>query len=302
MTPREIIAEAWTITRRERKIRLWGFFSSFFETLFLAKLLIYQAWFVVSYLRGNPIGFFDDVIWLYDHVSGNTFFTVLVVFFVLLAIELVFPSFARGAIVGLSAKAVRKEELKGSMALAIYNFFPMFGIHEFFILGNIANVVTFSSLAVRYVDGDVKIFIIAVLAFFWLISVIFRFMASFAEPAVVVNRMGIFAAMGMSFKLIISYTGHVMFLWLLLFVISIRVAINTVFALLIPGIVIGLGIMLTHVFSSIQTVMLISVSVGILLILVASYFFAYLHVFRDAVWTITYLELKKFKDLTVIEE
>ncbi len=300
MTPREIIAEAWTITRREKTIRRWGFFSSFFETLFLAKLLIYQAWFIYGYLQHRTVGFFDDVLWLYNNVSQTAFYSILATFFVLLFIEWVFPRLAKGAIIGLTAKAVKKEPLKGGFILAFYNFVQMFAIHEIFVLGSIANVVTLSSLVLRYVDGDVKFIIVGTLAFFWLLSSILHFLASFAEPAVVVSRESVFAAVGTSFKFIVSYTGHVLFLWLLLFVISIRIVINVVFALLIPAIVIGLGVALINVLSPLATILITS-SIGLILIFIASYFFAYLHVFKDAVWTITYIELKKNKDLTVID-
>lgn len=301
MTPREIIAEAWTMTRKERKLRLWGFYSSFFETLFLVKLLVYQGWFIYGYFQGRPVGFFDDVVWLYGNVSPTVFFSIIGTFFVLLGIELIFPSLAKGAIIGLAAKSARKEEMKGGMILAFFNFFPMLAVHELFVLGSFPNIITIISLMLRYIVGDVKFYMVGVILFFWVLSMALKFLASFAEPAIVVNRMGIFAAIGTSFKLIVSYTGHVMFLWLLLFVISIRVAINVVFALLIPGIVIGIGILLMTFLSPLLAIS-IAVSIGVILLLVASYFFAYLHVFRDTVWTITYLELKKFKDLTVIEE
>lgn len=300
MTPREIIAEAWAITMREKSLRRWGFLSSFLETLFATKLLLYQSWFLVSYLQGRPIGFFDDVIWLSRHVSTGLLISIISTFLVLLAIEWIFPNLARGAIIGLTAKAHRKEEMKGGLVLAIYNFFPMLGIHELFVLASLANIITISSLLLRYIDGDVKFFMIGVFVFFWVLSCILKFLASFAEPAVVVKRVSVFAGLGTSFKLILSYTSHVMFLWLLLFVISIRIAFNAILVLLIPALALGLGLLLANILSF-QAALLIAIGIGVVLILIASYFFAYLHVFKEAVWTITYFELKKFKDPVVIE-
>ena len=69
MNPRDIIAEAWAITLKERQVRRWGYVSAFLETLLSLKLLIYQTWFIVSYIQGNPIGFFADVEWLSSRVS-----------------------------------------------------------------------------------------------------------------------------------------------------------------------------------------------------------------------------------------
>lgn len=301
MTPREIIAEAWAITKREKQLRRWGLASSFLETLFATKLFLYQAWFFFSYMQGKPIGFFDDVLWLKDHVSATALLTIISIFLILLAIEWIFPNFARGAIIGLAAKAHCKEPVKGGLVLAVYNFFPMLGLHELFVLASAANTITIISLLLRYIAGDVKYAMIGFVLLFWILSCILKFMASFAEPAVVVKRVSIFHGLGSSFKLIISYLGHVMFLWLLLLVISIRVAINALLVLLIPAIAIGIGLLLIHVLSPLSTI-LIATGIGISLIFIASYFFAYLHVFKEAVWTITYFELKKKKDLIVIEE
>ncbi len=301
MTPREIIAEAWAITRREKPLRRWGIASSFLETLFATKLLIYQVWFLVSYLQGRPIGFFDDFLWLSAHVSTTALVTIVTVFLVLLAIEWIFPNLARGAIIGLAAKSHRKEEVKGGLVLAIYNFFPMLGLHELFVLASLANTVTIVSLILRYITGDVKFAMIGFVAFFWLISNVLKFMASFAEPAVVVKRVSIFAGLGSSFKMILSYLNHVMFLWLLLLVITIRVAFNALLVLLIPAIAVGIGILFAHILSPLYA-LLIGIGIGVILLFVASYFFAYLHVFKEAVWTVTYFELKKHRDLLVIEE
>jgi len=52
---------------------------------------------------------------------------------------------------------------------------------------------------------------IGITVFFWLLSNLLRFFFSFAQPAVVITRTGIFEAMGQSFKLIVSYWGRVMF-------------------------------------------------------------------------------------------
>ena len=300
MTPREIIAEAWAITTREKLLRRWGFLSSLLEILFAAKLAIYQTWFLISFLQGDPIGFFDDVLWLQEHVSAGWFLTIIISFLFLLLIEWFLPKMAQGAIIGLSAKSYQKEEMKGGLILALYNFFPLFALHEFFVLANIAMIITICSIILRYVSGSMKFFMIGFILLFWLLSVILRFLSSFAEPAVVIKRVGIFEAMGQSFKLIISFLGHVMFLWLLLFVISIRIAFNAALVLIIPCIAVGVGFLLA-LFLSPAVAYSIAVAVGIILILVASYFFTYLHVFKEAVWTITYIELKKHKDLLVIE-
>ena len=300
MTPREIIAEAWAITVREKALRRWGVFSSLFETLLTAKLISYQTYFLWEWWHGTLGGFFDVEILLYRSTPHWFFWTFVLTFIFLFTIELFIPSLAKGAIIGLAAKSYQREPVKGGLVLAIYNFFPMFALHELFVLSGLATTITIISLLLRYASGDVKFFMAGFVVFVWILSNILKFLSSFAEPAVVVNRLGIFAAIGASFKLLLSYLTHVMFLWLLLFVITIRIAFNVLVVLLIPSIALGIGLLFANILSPMAVISL-STGIGLLLILAASYFFAYLHVFKEAVWTVTYFELKKHKDLVVIE-
>jgi hypothetical protein len=300
MTPREIIAEAWALTLREKKLRRWGCLSSFFQTLLTLKLLGYQAYFLYAYTSGKQVGLFDDFEYLYGHLPLWLFITIGVSFLLLLLVEFVLPNMALGAIIGLAAKSHKKEEVKGGLVLALFNFFPILAIHEFLVLSGWATVLSLSSMTARYIDGDAKFFIIGILVIFWLLSNVLKFFFSFAQPAVVIQRAGIFEAMGQSFKLIVSYLGQIVFLLLLLMVISLRIVLNVVIIVLIPAIMVGLGLLLTY-FLSTTLSYIITGAVGVILVGVASYFFGYLEVFKEAVWTIMYIELKKNKDLDHIE-
>ncbi len=299
MTPRELIAEAWAITQREKSLRHWGFFTSFFETLLNLKLISYQVYFLIEHARGGSAGFFDIEIIIYNSMPHWFFWTFLILLIVLFVVELFVPHLALGAITGLAAKAHKKEECTGGLVLSLYNFFPIFAIHEALFLSNWATVITAISVAARYIDGDIKYWIIGFLAFFWFVSNVLAFFFSFAVPAVVVEKQGIFSAMSTSFKLIVSYLGRIMFLMLLLFVITIRIILNTLIVLIIPAIVVGIAILFTFVLSPAASYT-IAFCIGTVLVLIASYFFGYLQVFQHTVWTITFMELRKHKDLDVI--
>jgi hypothetical protein len=261
-----------------------------------------QVYFLTEYLRGGEAGFFDVEIMIYNSLPHWFFWTFVITICVLFVIEFFVPHLARGAIIGLSAKAHRKQEVEGGLVLGLYNFFPMFAIDEIFLLGHLATTVTVASLVFRYVQGDVKGPIIVLVFCVWMLSSFLRFCASFAPAAAVIERVSIFTAIGQSFKLIVSYLRHIMFLMFLLLLISVRVAVNAVAVLVIPAIVVGIALLLS--FLSLGPVLSYSIAagVGVILILIASYFFAYLHVFREAAWTITYMELRKRRDLDVIDE
>ena len=300
MTPREIIAEAWAITTKEVLIRRWSFTSAIFETLLDVKLLVYQIYFGYKYFFENgQAGFFDIEIMIYHSMPFPVFLSFIIALLLLIVVELFIPHLCTGAIIGLAAKSYRKEEVKGGLVLGLYNFFAMFGIHEFLVLASFSTVVTVSSLMLRYIDGPIKWWCVTVLLIIFVLSNLLRFFFSFANEAVVIHRMNIFEAMGKSFKLIVSHLSHVMFLLLLLFVITIRIVLNAAMVILIPGIVVVIGYVLALFISPAISYTIAGV-MGVALVIAASYFFAYLHPFKHAVWTITYIELSKHKDLDII--
>jgi len=303
VTPREIIAKAWAMTKKEKLLRRWGFSSALLETLLNVKLLIYQSWFFYLYvIKGETISFFAMEELFIEYMPATVAWSLIVFIFFLVAVELIFPHFAKGAVIGLAAKAHKKQEVKGGLVLALYNCVPIFIVHELFVLGGISTVITIGSLMIRYgPPGDFLLLPLGLLVFFWIFSNILHFFAAFAEEAIVIHKLGPFAAIGKSMKLIISHLGHVVFLLILLFVISLRILINIVMILLIPGVVMGVGLLLTKVFSPVLSYSIGSF-IGLILVATGSYFFAYVTVFKQTVWTITYLELSQLKDLDVIHE
>ncbi len=299
MTPREIIAQAWAITSRETSLRRWGFLSAFFETLLNVKLLGYQAYFAYAAYSGEEVGLFDDFEWLYHNVPIGAFYAILIAFGILLLIEFLLPHLCEGAIIGLAAKSYRGEPVKGGMVLAFHNFFAIFAVHEIFVLSGWPMVVSSISLMLRYIDGSVKYAgIVGVISIFC-ISNFLKLFAGFAQEAVVLRKASIAAGIAQSYKLLLSHLSHIMFILILLFVISLRILLNALMLLLIPVIIMGIGFVLA-LFLSATVSYLIAGIVGIGLIFAASYFFAYLHVFKQTVWTLTYIELNNQKELDVI--
>ena len=300
MKPRDIIARSWALTKKEKPIRRWAFAHSVLSTLFSAKLFFYQAWLAYSYfVLRDPIGFatIEKTIW--NALPHWLAITIFALFGLLILAELLFPHMAKGAIIGLAAKAYKKEEVKGGLVMAIYNFFPLFALHEVLVLSSFTTAATLFSLSLRY-GGDAGKLMAGILVVLWIASNIIEFFWIFAEEAIVITKVGIREAVRQSFKLVISYLGHIVFLMLLLFVIILRIVANLLMIVLVPAIVLGFGWFLSTLMPAAISYT-ISTIVGIVIIGFASYLFAYLEVFRQTVWTITFMELRKMKDLDVIE-
>ncbi len=298
LTPREIIAEAWRITTTERTLRAWGFFRTIFALLLDLKLLGYQLYFIYAYFAGHEVGLLDDWIILYDLVPMWAFVTILVAFIVLLIVELFVPSLGDGAIIGLAAKAYKKEKVEGGFILGLYNYFPILTLHEIFAFSGISIFITACSLILRYTEG-LRWGLLVIATLLWIISSILRFFASFSEEGVVIQKLGVFEAAGRSIKLTVSYLSHVVFLALLMMVIGLRVVINVVVIIVLPAVLFGLGTLLTLFLAPSIAWTIIGI-VGVVLVFFLAYGLTYLNVFKQTVWTIMFIEMNKQRDLDAI--
>ncbi len=298
LTPREIIAQSWAVTTTEPSLKRWGFASAYFQILLDLKLLFYQIYFAYAYFSNKEVGLFDDFIFGYNNLPTPLFITIVTAFIALVIIELFMPSLADGAIIGLTAKAHNKEKVQGGFVMALYNFFPILGVHEVFVFSSVPILISAISIILRYGAGLAPVLLV-VAGIVWILSNIIKFFSSFTESGIVVEKLGIFESGAKSVKLIMSYMPHVVFLTLLLIVISIRIIINTIVIVVLPLVVIGIALLLTYFLNAFVSYTIAGI-IGLILTFVIAYFFTYLHVFKQAVWTIMYMELIKEKDLDKI--
>ncbi|HRH92994.1 MAG TPA: hypothetical protein PKV72_00510 [Candidatus Peribacteria bacterium] len=298
LTPREIIAESWRITTTERTLRGWGFFRTIFALLLDLKLLAYQLYFLYSWVADKEVGLLDDWEWLYHNTPLWAFLTIIIGFLLLVLVELFIPSLGDGAIIGLAAKAYKKEKVEGGFILGLYNYFAILTLHEIFAFSGISIFITACSLILRYTSG-LRWGLLVVATLLWIISSILRFFASFSEEGVVIQKLGVFEAAGRSIKLTVSYLSHIVFLALLMMVIGLRIVINAVVIIVLPAVLFGLGTVLTLFLAPVVAWTIIAV-VGLIAVFFLAYGLTYLNVFKQTVWTIMFIEMNKQRDLDAI--
>jgi hypothetical protein len=159
-----------------------------------------------------------------------------------------------------------------------------------------------SSLSVRWLNDSASVTVtLVVLWLLWFFSSFLYLVSSFAEEGIVIRKQGVFKAVSDSMKLFVSHVGHIVFVIILLVVISIRIFLSAIAFVLLPVIVVGIALGLMTFLSKILSA-LIAGAIGVVLLAVVSYFFSYLVLFQQTVWTLTYMELSKLKDVDVIDE
>ena len=305
MTPRELIAEAWHITtEHKRKLLPWGAADAFILMIAAMSFMSYQMYVLGTFFRTGEIVSWRTVITNIAEFLDNspTLIGILIAFTVIYGILWVLiPRLATGALIGLAAKIHCGDKPKGSLVLAVFNFVHLLELSAALVLIEGKTLFSFWSLLIRYMGAADAIFSTsAVLIIIWCVSFVFHFLFMFSEEAIVIRKMGVFRSIGHSFKLVISYLSKVVLIGILLLVIILRIIINAVIIFLIPSIVMGLGLLLARFIPHLVSFG-ISGSIGLVGMLFASYFLGYVTVFKHTVWTITYIELSKLKELDIIE-
>ena len=146
MTPQEIIAKAWAITKKERGLRRWGYASALFETMRSLELLAYQAYYLYWYFQGVTVGWLSVEVLFFENLPFWVFVTITTLLIILIFFQLFIPTLSAGAIIGLGAKSHKNEERKGGLVLALSNFLPILEIHGLFLLSNFVAAITAFSL------------------------------------------------------------------------------------------------------------------------------------------------------------
>jgi hypothetical protein len=304
MSPRELIAEAWHITRNYRRILLpWGITDACVLLLAAIEFASYQGYVLYAYFRTGENPSFGSTLQLsMEFLNRHPVWAVslLLTISIHFLLWLLIPRLATGALIGLAAKIRCRDEPRGGLVLGLYNFLPLLELAAALGLIGGKTLFTLWSAIIRYMEGDAALFVTtALLLVFWALSFIFHFFFTFAEEAIVIRKAGVFSALAQSFKLVLSYLSKVVLILLLLTVIILRIILNALVILFIPSLVLGLGLLLAR-FLPEGVSFGISGGLGLLSLLFASYFLGYITVFKHTVWTITYLELSKEPELDVI--
>lgn len=303
MSPRDLIAEGWRITTTQRKLLKWGMVETFILTVHAGIVIPYQTYVLSAYVRDGTVkGIFDVLQELRALLPTAVFILLLVLLGILLLLKITFPTMATGALIGLAAKIHKGEEPKGGLALACFNFMPLLELRATFFILSPFLFVTVSSIMIRYMGGFPTFLSLSpLILILWLASLAIHFLFAFAEEAIVVHKVGVFRAIGKSFRLVISYLTHVLLLAILLFVLTLRVLVNAFVAVLIPALIVGIGLLLTTFLPHSVSFTLSSI-VGVTALVFTSYFLGYITILKNTVWTIAYMELAREKPLDLIEE
>jgi hypothetical protein len=300
MKYRAIIHDSWVLTQENKKLIWWfGFIPALLTSLVTMGYLGYQvAAFWTSPHVNSHAGPKSAMRWLFDFGAdlvasspGLAVALIIVAAFVGLA-YLFLPVFTQGALIQLVAhiRAGRKVSVLQGFSFGFSRFLQLFEYHLLIKTFSIVSILTEVAFVIRNFGPESMMVFGWVFLLVMAVALLLALFFTYSEYYIVIDNTGVFKSIISSGGLVVRQLHHTLFMFLLMAIISLRIIINVLVALIVPILVIAP----IFFFASI-TLTWIGVVVGAVVGLIALYFSAYFlgvfHVFATAVWTFTFLEL-----------
>jgi len=294
----KIILPAWNIVKDNTSLKKYYLFPWILSIIFLTFLLVYQSiyTYVEIFWKKDEalvliLNFFHS-----DYILelGIAWAMFLIIYFLTL------PMFEWWLIHYIQHKD-KWEEIRWSEAfwMWIYKFFPIFEYNNIFSQFKFISIINAFLFLIRFVWIDyIRVLTIIFFILLWL-SIIVNVLFVYSKYFIVLEKQKVFTAIGKSSKLAILNFSDTTKLYLLVFMLNIRVIFNFAIFLFFP-ILISAAI----IFISSQIFLYIAVWIISILFVIAIYILWYLtavlEVFKTSLWYFAYKQwkekLKKIED------
>lgn len=303
---RETIKEAWEIAQSEKRLMYtYAFLPALISTVAGTVFIGYQAISLKKYFDHERSLIWDvsEMVlnFLQSHPSFWAIFIVGVVF--LAVLYLLYPSFCEGAMIQLIARKYNKQEVNMLQGLTFgaKTFFPILEFNGLLSFFGLSALIGYSTLILRTLGPEVLQYAAIFFAFVGILSLVMTFLFTYAQYYIAIDHDGVFSAIGKSTNLVVAHWQSTFLMVLLLLLIGLRILVNILLILVIPGLI----LLLAGFFASITLNFLgniIAIIIAITGIFVAGYLGGVLSVFAHAVWTLTFLKLTKDGELSARAE
>lgn len=291
----QIIRDAWHLTTENPKIKWLVLIPSFFAVLIFVLEIAWQAYLyltkfevIESQVTFENMGAFVEFL----STNGLWGIGVVAIVFILLFMFVVPPWITASVILCVKQKLFypeselhqRQKLIQGSS-----HFFPLFEFYALTAIFSMVSILLFMASFYRYFDAWFAYFW-PVFAIYVAIALVVNLFFSFAPYYIVSDKEGVVASLKKSGALVFLHLGDTLTIFLLMFLVNLRIIVNVI---VILGIPVGIFAAITLFNSS--TAWIISVLLAITAIGLTAYLAAIMTVFSTAVWLISFEILKKKK-------
>jgi len=293
-----IILPAWNIVKDNTSLKKYYLFPWLLSIIFLTFLLVYQSIYTYVEIFWKKeealiliLNFFHSE-YIVSIIIGAVIF--LIIYFITL------PMFEWWLIHYIDHKNNDKD-ITSSEAfwMWIYKFFPIFEYNNLFSEFKFISIINWFLFSIRFIWVKYIDVLIIVFTIILLISIIINILFVYSKYLIVLENEKIFTAVWKSTKIAILNIRNTSKLYLLMFILNVRVILNFLIFLTFPIIISATIIYITS-----QVFLIVTLTILTLLFILAIYILWYLtavlDVFKTAIWYYAYKKwiekVKKIED------
>lgn len=294
---RRIIGEAWEFTQNNKRLISWyAFLPALLSTLFGILYVAYQYFsFVNSPLFGQEQTFLAQVALRareFVENNGDLLVPFVIVVVILGVLYLLIPSFCEGAIIQIIARKRNGQDvrMRDGIRYGMMSFLPIFEYSWLVRTFSLVSVFTWAGFLARNLGWDALNAFTPILIVYFIVGLIVAVVFTYTEFFIVIDDRKVLESISKSSVLVMTHLEETLLLSILMLIISVRILLQIVFVLLIPGAM----LLIIYLFASASiplAAFVLAGAVGLALLYIASYLNATIHVFAASVWTFTFLEL-----------
>lgn len=288
---KDIIIPAWDLIKNDSKVKKMQFFPWVLSIVFLSALLAYQTIYTYTILAHKKEETLEKIL-KFIHSDYITEFLVWAIIFIILYIFII-PIF-EGAIVKYIQKSDKKEnqEISEAISIWLYKFLPVFEYDNLFSEFKFLSIVNFYLFTLRLLEFHYLKYINYTFLVILLFSIIINVLFAYSKYFIILENKKVFESIWYSTKLALINIKNTLKLYILMFILNIRVIFNFIVFLIFPIIVV-----LAIWYITSQILQTIAVSAIIILFVLFILFLWYLtwvlEALKSAIW---YYAYKKWKE------
>jgi hypothetical protein len=294
-----IIVPSLELIKNDGKVKRLYFLPGTLSLIFLSILLTYQSIYTYIVILWKQEAAFE-IILNFLHSQYLTSVIISAVVFIIFYLAIV-PIFDGGLIRYIDQKISGKPTgVSDSIGFWVFRFYPMFEYNNIFSMFKLVSLVNALLFSIRFLWIEYLSYMITAFFIAFVFSIVINTLIAYTRYEIVLENKTVFQAIGTSAKISLLSLKTTIKLYLMMFVVNIRVVFNFLLFLVFPLVCIWVvGIATSSVFQIIAIIIL--GLIFLLLVISIAYMTTVLEVFTTAIWYFAYKEWKQKLDAAKTE-
>ncbi len=305
MNYKNLIAEAWESTQKERGLIIWyGFIPSILTTTFGFFYMAYQFMaFKKSHLFDNADESFMMELskFFLNFFTNHSSWTIPIIILIIFSVVfyLLYPTLAKASAIQAISRRRNGQSAGPAVGLkyGLISFLPLFEYHLIIKTFSFFAILIEIAFALRNLPIELFELLLPVLILVLFIGLGLTLFLTFTDFYIIIDKKSVVSSMKKSSVLVWMNWRETLLITILMMIIGVRIIIQAIMVFIIPMLIIGATAYMTTVIMPSISIFLGILS-GLIALVIAAYLNGIVDIFSYTVWTYSFLDLSSEKEIS----